>query len=327
MRLSRCTSTATCTAFGSLRCRRPCVSRMTRPSRFAGRAFSFALRSARVLPLRMFHVSVCAEWAFRHSFGRVWRFARAKAALFAPVRRSRRACRPGGCPHPSRPRAMAQASDGSSDPAKSINSVPDGAAGSSTALLYHSVRWASLLSPPRAGVSSGRSISSNSMLFRHQGASGRLQAAWEVVRQGVRSQGETFLGEVMRRACALDVCSGKEEHACRRHQVSESPFVSERQRASKPPSDPRALREILRLACARPGWRTETPRLCADSSDWGGATGARGGISRYDGSHGTGAIEEEHGKTHEDRLHAGICVDSRDRPARAAVRRHGRGAF
>ena len=29
---------------------------MTRPSRFAGRAFSFALRSARVLPLRMFHV-------------------------------------------------------------------------------------------------------------------------------------------------------------------------------------------------------------------------------------------------------------------------------
>ena len=33
--------------------------------------------------------------------------------------------------------------------------------------------------------------------------------------------------------------------------------VSERQRASKPPSDPRALREILRLACARPGWRTE----------------------------------------------------------------------
>lgn len=56
MRLSRCTSTATCTAFGSLRCRRPCVSRMTRPSRFAGRAFSFALRSARVLPLRMFHV-------------------------------------------------------------------------------------------------------------------------------------------------------------------------------------------------------------------------------------------------------------------------------
>ncbi len=106
MRLSRCTSTATCTAFGSLRCRRPCVSRMTRPSRFAGRAFSFALRSARVLPLRMFHVNICAEWAFRHSFGRVWRFAR--AARLRGVRIMRRACRPSGpSPHPSRPRAMA----------------------------------------------------------------------------------------------------------------------------------------------------------------------------------------------------------------------------
>lgn len=59
----------------------------------------------------------------------------------------------------------------------------------------------------------------------------------------------------------------------------------------------------------------------------GAARRGLAGISRYDGSHGTGAIEEEHGKTHEDRLHAGTCRRRRGRPARAAVRRHGRGAL
>ena len=50
--------------------------------------------------------------------------------------------------------------------------------------------------------------------FAIRGASVRLQAAWEVVRRGVRSLGRDVSREVMRQACGRDVCSeGKSMHA------------------------------------------------------------------------------------------------------------------
>lgn len=50
--------------------------------------------------------------------------------------------------------------------------------------------------------------------FAIREASVRLQAAWEVVRRGVRSLGRDVSREVMRQACGRDVCSeGKSMHA------------------------------------------------------------------------------------------------------------------
>lgn len=219
----------------------------------------------------------------------------------------RRACRPSGpSPHPSRPRAMASELPTAPRMAKKhrIRKSPT--------VLRVRREASSCIAPGRGrlffrrraqGPTEALDFFRIRCFFAIRGASVRLQAAWEVVRRGVRSLGRDVFSGGHAQGVRSGRLLGREEHACRYSELADI----------RSPSWARASESKDLAQRARIRRRLRSPLPLGDAAlvcrlvGLGRRDGGLAGISRYDGPHGTGADEEEHGKTHEDRLHAGTC--------------------
>lgn len=136
----------------------------------------------------------------------------------------RRACRPSGpSPHPSRPRAMAS----------ELSTVPRMAKKhrirKSPTVLRVRREASSCIAPGRGRPFFRRRAQGSTealdffriRCFAIRGASVRLQAAWEVVRRGVRSLGRDVFSGGHAPGVRSGRLLGREEHACRHPELAD----------------------------------------------------------------------------------------------------------